>query len=65
MLGPTRLSMQSQDYEEVGMDRRGMLSVVLAVWIAVPAVALGAVARPREVSTLGDPVVHATPDRVA
>jgi hypothetical protein len=47
------------------MRKRGMLSVVLAVWVAVPAVALGAVVRPREVSALGDPVVHVTPDRVA
>ena len=47
------------------MLRRGLLSVVLAVSIAVPAVALGAVARPRDVTALGDPVVHVTPDRVA
>jgi hypothetical protein len=54
------------------MRRRGVLSVVLsvcvavlAVWIAVPAVALGAVVRPGEVSALGDPVVHVSPDRVA
>ena len=47
------------------MHRRLLVSVALAVAIAAPAVALGAVARPRGVTVLGDPVVHVTPDRVA
>jgi hypothetical protein len=47
------------------MRRRRMLSVVFAVWMVVPTVALGAVDQPPEVSALGDPVVHVTPDRVA
>jgi hypothetical protein len=47
------------------MRRRGLLSVVLSVWVAVPAVVLGVVARSVDVSAVGDPVVHVTPDRVA